>query len=285
MEGRRGFSRTTSRLQRGPLRVTQEPPPPGSGDIVTLVVWGLAERERVSLRLGGAAVGESARLDTGPVGVGMELTLEIHVAEGRWPDRSRNASAGSITRPWQRQFQRRYHALRSHYGLAYSRNTCGVAHENNRVESPHGHLKKRIEQALLLRGSTEFEALAAYQAFLAEVAAGYNRPRLCRLEQEKPALRPLPPFRFASARPRPHCCPSSSRSSRLNHWGGSSRLPLKKRCNRSPSGLRPSCAIAPGRPDAATRRRSNSPAAPYPPWAPPTAPQPRSSPTPRAAGG
>ena len=92
---------------------------------------------------------------------------------------------------------RRYHALCSHYGLAYSRNNCGVAHENGRVESPHGHLKRRIEQALLLRGSTEFESLAAYQAFLAEVADGYNRPRLCRLEQEKPTLRPLPPFRFA----------------------------------------------------------------------------------------
>ena len=92
---------------------------------------------------------------------------------------------------------RRYHALCSHYGLAYSRNNCGVAHENGRVESPHGHLKRRIEQALLLRGSTEFETLAAYQAFLAEVADGYNRPRLCRLEQEKPTLRPLPPFRFA----------------------------------------------------------------------------------------
>jgi hypothetical protein len=97
---------------------------------------------------------------------------------------------------------RRHLALCSHYGLAYSRNNCGLAHENGRVESPrvespHGHLKRRIEQALLLRGSTEFEALAAYQFLLAEVADAYNRPRLIRLEQEKPALRPLPPFRFA----------------------------------------------------------------------------------------
>jgi hypothetical protein len=92
---------------------------------------------------------------------------------------------------------RRYHALCSHYGLAYSRNNCGVAHENGRVESPHGHLKRRIEQALLLRGSSDFETLAAYQAFLVEVAAGYNRPRLMRLQQETAALRPLPAFRFA----------------------------------------------------------------------------------------
>jgi len=92
---------------------------------------------------------------------------------------------------------RRYHALCSHYGLAYSRNNLGVAHENGRVESPHGHLKRRIEQALLLRGSSDFETPAAYQAFLVEVAAGYNRPRLMRLEQEKAALRALPQFRFA----------------------------------------------------------------------------------------
>ena len=64
---------------------------------------------------------------------------------------------------------RRYHALCSHCGLAYSRNNLGVAHENGRGESPHGHLKRRIEQALLLRGSSDFESLAEYQAFPAEV--------------------------------------------------------------------------------------------------------------------
>ena len=91
----------------------------------------------------------------------------------------------------------RYHALCSHYGLAYSRNNLGVAHENGRVESPHGHIKRRIEQALLLRGSHDFETVAAYQAFLADVAEQYNQPRRCRLEKERPALRPLPPYRFA----------------------------------------------------------------------------------------
>jgi hypothetical protein len=45
------------------------------------------------------------------------------------------------------------------------------------VESPHGHLKRRIEQALLLRGRSDFESLAAYQAFLAAVLEQYNRPR------------------------------------------------------------------------------------------------------------
>ena len=104
--------------------------------------------------------------------------------------RNRNGSYSADITP-------RYHALCSHYGLAYSRNNLGVAHENGRVESPHGHLKRRIEQALLLRGSSDFESLAAYQAFLAAVLEQYNRPRLVRLGQEKTALRPLPRFRFA----------------------------------------------------------------------------------------
>lgn len=91
----------------------------------------------------------------------------------------------------------RYHALCSHYGLAYSRNNLGVAHENGRVESPHGHLKKRIKQALLLRGSTDFETVASYQAFVAEVTVQYNRPRLIQLEEERAVLRQLPSHRFA----------------------------------------------------------------------------------------
>ena len=91
---------------------------------------------------------------------------------------------------------RRYHALCCHYGLAYSRNNRGVAHENGRVESAHGHLKKRIRQALLLRGNSDFESTVAYQEFLALVCEQYNRPRRSRLEQELTALRPLPPYRF-----------------------------------------------------------------------------------------
>jgi hypothetical protein len=41
-----------------------------------------------------------------------------------------------------------------------------VAHENGRVESPHGHLKRRIEQPLLRRGGSDFETLAGYQGLL-----------------------------------------------------------------------------------------------------------------------
>ena len=46
--------------------------------------------------------------------------------------------------------------------MTASRNNRGQAHENGAVESRHGHLKTAIEQALLLRGSRDFEDLDAW---------------------------------------------------------------------------------------------------------------------------
>jgi hypothetical protein len=46
---------------------------------------------------------------------------------------------------------RRYEALCAHYRMAPTRNNRGLAHENGSIESPHGHLKRAIEDALLLR--------------------------------------------------------------------------------------------------------------------------------------
>jgi len=54
----------------------------------------------------------------------------------------------------------RYAALCSHYGMAASRNNRGVAHENGAIEAAHGHLKRALEDALLLRGSRDFDMAA-----------------------------------------------------------------------------------------------------------------------------
>jgi len=91
----------------------------------------------------------------------------------------------------------RYQALCSHYGLRPSRNNRGVAHENGIVEAPHGHVKRRLEQKLILRGSCDFEEPAEYGELLAEVFSALNAPRQRRYEQELEQLAPLPAFRFA----------------------------------------------------------------------------------------
>ncbi len=48
---------------------------------------------------------------------------------------------------------RRYQDLCAHYGMTPSRNNPSLAHENGAIESANGHLKKAIEDELLVRGS------------------------------------------------------------------------------------------------------------------------------------
>jgi hypothetical protein len=57
----------------------------------------------------------------------------------------------------------RYETLCSHYTMVATRNNPGAKHENGCVESPHGHLKRRIQQALLIRGSNDFKSVLDYQ--------------------------------------------------------------------------------------------------------------------------
>ena len=86
----------------------------------------------------------------------------------------------------------RYAALCAHYGMAPTRNNRGESHENGAVEGPHGHVKRAIGDALLLRGSRDFDALAGYRAFVGEVVARRNSHRRVRIDAERAVLRPLP---------------------------------------------------------------------------------------------
>ena len=88
---------------------------------------------------------------------------------------------------------RRFAALTAHYGMVPTRNNRGVAHENGSIESRHGHVKDRIEQALMLRGSSNFVTLDAYRAFVAGVIAEHNRRHADAIEIERAHLRGLPP--------------------------------------------------------------------------------------------
>ena len=69
-----------------------------------------------------------------------------------------------------------------------SRNNPGLAHENGAIESPHGHLKKAILDALLLRGSRAFDELEAYRRFVDEIVGRRNARSRKRLDLER---RPL----------------------------------------------------------------------------------------------
>ena len=86
----------------------------------------------------------------------------------------------------------RYAALCAHYGMAPSRNNRGAAHENGAVEGPHGHLKRALADALLLRGSPDFDSLGEYRALVDEVVGRRNAHHRVRIDVERAVLKPLP---------------------------------------------------------------------------------------------
>lgn len=91
----------------------------------------------------------------------------------------------------------RYQGLMRHYDMEPSRNNAGIAHENGSIESPHGHLKAVLKDALLLRGTCEFASLDAYRAFIDEIIGRRNAHNRKRIEIERAVLAPLPKRRTA----------------------------------------------------------------------------------------
>ena len=87
---------------------------------------------------------------------------------------------------------RRYDALCAHYGMEPTRNNRGVAHENGAIESPHGHLKKAVKDALLMRGVNDFEDLTSYRRFIDEIVSRKNATNGKRIEAERLTLQSLP---------------------------------------------------------------------------------------------
>ena len=110
---------------------------------------------------------------------------------------SLSAAFRNLDRDAQDDLTRRYDDLCAHYGMAPSRNNTGVAHENGSIESSHGHLKRGLEDALLLRGSRDFEDLAAYRRFVDEIVGRRNARLGQRIDAERVVLQDLPDRRTA----------------------------------------------------------------------------------------
>ena len=104
---------------------------------------------------------------------------------------SLSAAFRNLDREAQEDLTQRYQGLMRHYAMTPSRNNPGVAHENGSIESPHGHLKKALEDALLLRGSRDFDDLDAYRRFVDEIVGRQNADKRKRIELERASLSPL----------------------------------------------------------------------------------------------
>jgi len=88
---------------------------------------------------------------------------------------SLSAAYKNLSKGEQEDLTERYQSLCRHYDMTPTRNNRGVSHENGAVESPHGHIKKRIRQALLLRESIDFATLDDYRQWLDALIQRFNR--------------------------------------------------------------------------------------------------------------
>ena len=91
-----------------------------------------------------------------------------------------------------RTLTRRYQDLLEHYGMRSSRIRPGESHENGVVEQKHYRTKSALAQALVIRGSKDFESVEEYEAFVRGVVAESNRSRGPKLGLEREKLLPLP---------------------------------------------------------------------------------------------
>ena len=96
-----------------------------------------------------------------------------------------------------RDFNPEFVSLCQHYGLIAKTIGIGCPNENGDVESSNGHLKRRLRQHLLLRGSRDFESEDAYLAFVLEIIRAGNRARADKLAEELALMKELPPARLS----------------------------------------------------------------------------------------
>ena len=110
---------------------------------------------------------------------------------------SLSAAFKNISQADKEDMTRAYTELCQHYGMKATRNNRGCGHENGGIESPHGHLKRRIEQALLLRGSHDFQSIDLYQSFIDDVVGQHNNRNAKQSVHEKNFLQALPEVKTA----------------------------------------------------------------------------------------
>ena len=110
---------------------------------------------------------------------------------------SLSAAFRNLTDDAREDLTTRYDALCAHYGMEPTRNNTGIAHENGSIESSHGHLKKTLEDAVLMRGTRDFVDLAAYRCFIDELSGRHNAKFGARIDIERATLQALPGGRTA----------------------------------------------------------------------------------------
>ncbi|HRK44525.1 MAG TPA: IS21 family transposase [Nocardioides sp.] len=90
-----------------------------------------------------------------------------------------------------RPFNDGYLAMMRHFGMTPRTTEVGAKEQNGDVEAGHRALTRRLEQALLIRGSRDFADRDAWQALVDEQLRKANQRRGPRVGEDLAAMRPL----------------------------------------------------------------------------------------------
>jgi len=93
-------------------------------------------------------------------------------------------------------FTDKYRGLAMHYGFLSEKTQPASPNENGDVEKSHHLFKKAVNQALILRGSRDFNSIQEYEQFLRTIL--YRRNQNCqkRFAEELSQLHSLPDLRY-----------------------------------------------------------------------------------------
>lgn len=112
-----------------------------------------------------------------------------HVTKYHQTDNSTAATHDLAT--GKRGFNEDYLQMVGHFGMEPRTIAVRAKEQNGDVESLNGALKRRLQQELLLRGSSDFESVEAYESWIWQKLEKFNRPRAAKLAQELAVMRPL----------------------------------------------------------------------------------------------
>lgn len=96
-----------------------------------------------------------------------------------------------------RGFNEDYREFVSHLGMTPRTTAVGEKEQNGDVESANGALKRRLRQELMLRGSSDFESIEAYEVWLQKVVQRLNVGRAERFAEDCAAMHQVRVARLA----------------------------------------------------------------------------------------
>ncbi|MEQ2006216.1 MAG: IS21 family transposase [Limisphaerales bacterium] len=107
-----------------------------------------------------------------------------------------SAATHQISVGGKRAFNTEFLSLVEHYGLVPRTIGIQCPNQNGDVESHNGHLKQRLLQHLLLRGSRDFASEGEYDRFVEDVLVRANHGRREKVAEELAVMKELPPTRL-----------------------------------------------------------------------------------------